>query len=499
MGDDGTSASYPRDWPPTETGGQMSRSREIAKRRDRSVGHDCITPATRPEATLILTLLLACDSSPSETADDTHVPPGDDCIPSDDALGAVEVVVTTMPTVLRATWSLDADAPARLRFVDSTGRWVENEPGEGLMVGLLPNTDVPWQLVWEEGGEPRCSSVGSATTGPLSVPAVDVEGALAPGYVITPIIDTDSTLVLLDALGNVVWSHEADAELDEPMIRARLGRDRKSVLYHLRSNSSHEGEIVRLGLDGEEIARIPFPGIDIDWDELEDGRIAGLNPELRLYENGELVRGDRLVVTDGTTSVVLWNALDALGPDLPYEVVEPSEGEVFQDFSHCNGVSYDGEGFLISLGNLDGVARVALDGRTEWVLRADSPGFDLGPGEIVMPHSAMAVEGGVIVFNRGMEIDGTTSCANATVFTLDQEAHHAEASWSVTSDPCLVIPFLGHAQRLAGGETLVDYSSAGLLQQVENDGVITFNANLQAGSAFGFATHLGELGTPIAE
>lgn len=477
----------------------MSRWREIAKRRDRSVGDDGITPATLPEAPLLLTLLLACDSSPRETADDTHVPPGDDCIPSDDALGAVEVVVTTMPTVLRATWSLDAEAPARLRFVDSTGRWVENEPGEGLMVGLLPNTDVPWQLVWEQGGELRCSSVGSATTGPLSVPAVDAEGTLAAGYVVAPIIDSDSTLVLLDAQGNVVWAHEVDAQSDQPMIRARLGRDRKSVLYHLRSNAPTDGAVVRLGLDGEEIARIPFPGIEIDWDELEDGRIAGLDSELRRFENGDVFRGDRLVVTDGTNMEVLWSVLDALGPSMPYEVVEPGGDFASVDFAHCNGLSHDDEGFLMTMGDLDGVVHVGPDGGTEWVLRADSPDFDLGPGGIVMPHSAMAVEGGVVVFNRGREVGGETTCANATVFSLDTDAHHAEVAWSVTSDPCLVIPFLGHAQRLASGETLVDYSSAGLLQQVEADGSVTFVANLQAGSAFGFAMHVGELATPIAE
>lgn len=477
----------------------MSRSREKAKTRDRSPSHDGISPANRPEATLLLTLLLACDSSPTETADDTHVAPADDCILSDDALGAVDVAVTTMPTVLRATWSLDADAAASLRFVDSTGRWVENEPGDGLMVGLLPDTDVSWRLVWEEGDERHCSSVGTATTGPLSVPAVDAEGALAPGYVITPIIDTDSTLVLLDAQGNVVWAHEVEAQPDQSMIRARLGRDRKSVLYHLRSNSPHEGEVVRLGLDGEEISRIPFAGIEIDWDELEDGRIAGLDSELRRYENGDLFRGDRLVLTDGTSSEVLWSVLDALGPSMSYEVVEPGEDLVFQEFAHCNGVSYDGEGFLVSMGDLDGVVRVGLDGRTEWVLRADSPDFDIGPGLIVMPHSAMAVDGGVLVFNRGNELEGQSTCANATVFALDTGAHHAEVAWSVTSDPCLVVPFLGHAQRLASGETLVDYSSAGLLQQIEADGSVTFDANLQAGSAFGFAMHVGELGTPIAE
>ena len=65
------------------------------------------------------------------------------------------------------------------------------------------------------------------------------------------------------------------------------------------------------------------------------------------------------------------------------------------------------------------------------------------------------------------------------------------------SDPCLVTPFLGHAQRLATGETLVDHSSAGLLQQVDADGTVVFSAQLAPGGLFGFALHVGELATPI--
>lgn len=446
---------------------------------------------------IVLLTLLACDTEPDDSGGDTSAPVAPDCVVSDEAVQSVDVSVTAMPTVLQATWSL-AEAPsARLRFVDSTGRWVENVPDDGLMVGLLPSSNVDWQLVWASDGETRCSSVATATTGALDAPSVPVEGALAPGYVVVPMIDGASTAIILDTNGKVVWALAVPSTIDTQMIRARLGRDRRSLLYHIRGIHPDTGAVVRVGLDGVELDRVALPGLEIDWDELEDGRIAGLDSEMRRYASGQVLRGDRIVVTDGENAEVLWTVLDALGPDETYEEVEPGEGLNFTEFAHANGLSYDGTGYLVSLGDLDGVVRVGVDGSTEWVLGADTADFSLGADDIVAPHSAMPVDGGVIVYNRGREGDGESICANATEFSLDTGAKTATVRSKVKSDPCLVTPFLGHAQRLATGETLVDHSSAGLLQQVDADGTVVFSAQLAPGGLFGFALHVGELATPI--
>lgn len=111
------------------------------------------------------------------------------------------------------------------------------------------------------------------------------------------------------------------------------------------------------------------------------------------------------------------------------------------------------------------------------------------------PHSAMSVDGGVFVYNRGREGDGENLCANATEFSLDTGAKTATFRSKVESDPCLVTPFLGHAQRLTTGETLVDYSSAALLQQVDRDGGAGGRAGLRSAArpSRGRRRHVGDV------
>ena len=261
---------------------------------------------------MLLSLLFACDVAP-DSSEGPGVPAASDCVVEDGLVGDLKVVVTAMPTVLRATWTLDGSQQGSLRFVDSTGRWALNAPGEGLMVGLLPSREVSYQVVHEAEGERRCTPVFTAETGELDVPSLEVQGALSPGYTVTPIVGITSTAVILDSQGQVVWALEIDAPAETPMIRARLGLDRASVLYHTRSSAPDEGEVVRVGLDGEVISRFPVPGIEVDFDELEDGRVAALDTEMRKYSDGQVLRGDRLVIADGTDVTVLWQVLDQGG------------------------------------------------------------------------------------------------------------------------------------------------------------------------------------------
>jgi hypothetical protein len=299
----------------------------------------------------LLPCLFGCDPTSVDSADsgggDSGVVAPADCTPDDANFSGLQAEVTEMPTVLRASWGVGGTQGGAVRFVDSVGRWVQNAPGDGLMVGLLPNTDVPWQVVVGEGEEKLCSSVQSTRTGPLSTPDIEVEGAMTGGYVVTTLIDSGTLVVMLDALGQVVWALEGDTTPDEPGIRARLSRDRQSILFHFRSGGPDQGAITRVGLDGSVIEVVPVPGIEIDFDELPDGRLAALTTEMRRYDDGRVLRGDRVTLVDNGTSEVIWSVLDVFGPPGSYEVVDPTDSVDFVDLAHCNGLSFDGEDLVV--------------------------------------------------------------------------------------------------------------------------------------------------------
>ncbi len=58
-----------------------------------------------------------------------------------------------------------------------------------------------------------------------------------------PKIDVASAAIILDANGNVVGALTVPSTSDTAMIRARLGRDRRSVLYHTHG-------VARVGVHG---------------------------------------------------------------------------------------------------------------------------------------------------------------------------------------------------------------------------------------------------------
>lgn len=94
----------------------------------------------------------------------------------------------------------------------------------------------------------------------------------------------------------------------------------------------------------------------------------------------------------------------------------------------------------------------------------------------------------LLIFNRH------ELCAEVLEVALDLDAMYATSVWGHSATPCLVVPMMGQGTRLPDGETLISWSTAGVLDIVRPDGVTVWRLALDLGAAFGLIEHVDQLG-----
>ncbi len=426
------------------------------------------------------------------------------CTPRADTAVDCDVAVVTatladVPTVVRVTWETPTETTGYVHFTTPAGP-VATPPSTGtrheaLLVGNRAASAVDFDVVV---GDDTCA--GTITTGELfaGLPDVTLTGSAAdgPAYTIVPVLQADASgLAVLDAEGEYVWAWSEDrGEKTTSFFGAELALDRTAILANVQAEAADEpGYIYRIGLDGTLLAPIQAPGAHTDFVQLPDGAVATLGWEVREVDGRKLL-GDTVVeiAPDGGTRTV-WNVFDWFIPDTNRAWQQgwyPADPEV-EDWSHVNGLAHDpdGDGFLLTTTFDQSVLRVdRATGEIDWRLAdegdfANPDGADL----VDFPHSVQAVDGGVLVFNRG-DIHDPESCSRATGITLDGDT--ARATWTYTSERCLLVPFLGSATRRDDGVTLVDWTTSGQLDAVEPDGALAWRLNLDLGAAFAFADYV---------
>jgi hypothetical protein len=90
----------------------------------------------------------------------------------------------------------------------------------------------------------------------------------------------------------------------------------------------------------------------------------------------------------------------------------------------------------------------------------------------------------ILIFNNNLPRDERGSLA--TEILLDLEAMTATKVWEYQADPPISNQQLGDVQRMANGNTVVAYSTQGLLHEVDADGNLLQEIVWPLGGAFGY-------------
>lgn len=497
-------------WPPTRT--RLAHKTTPPKRQAQRFpgsahpenGHNIVV------APISLLLLAAClpdpGSNPAPDADDTAV---STCANE----AAHTLSATQIATAPRVSWTTEPASRTWIRFSNGDGR-VRNspsqEPGaehETVLVGIVPGAEFGYQVIVDDGAGERCVAEGAGTNGDLPGGLPQMTESMAgdggmPGLTAVPVIgsyeQSDNWIELLDEAGRVVWAYPASDAVNGAEVQvtsAAVAADGLGILFnHQERSAAAPGWIGEVNFDGTFRVVAEVVGLHTDFVQLEEGRIAALNWEVREIGDARYL-GDRVVIIEADGQVrPLWSSFDQLPFDASAEWATGfyADDPSVADWSHVNSVSWDAasDDLLITMSAYGGTARIdAESGETLWYYGSYDDDFEGGPQLTAAPHSAKVLpNGNVLVFNRGdMWIDPMGTCSWASELAIDAPGQAATEVARWEGENCTLVTFLGTAHRLDEETTLVDWTSAGRIDQLSADGETLWSVGLAAGHAFGTA------------
>jgi hypothetical protein len=280
--------------------------------------------------------------------------------------------------------------------------------------------------------------------------------------------------------------------------RVRVAPDRQSVVLLRHATTAHApGSLAWVSWDGRHLGERVVEGLHTDFAFLPDGRVAALGREVRELAQGRPFLGETIVEfdPDGGQQVV-WSVLDAVPPDLGEWYAPCPEAFGAECYSHVNSIAYDAEddAFLLTAASLQTALLVdRQSGEVRWALGGPPATLSV-PGSskpLVYPHSAQIVLGGVLVFDdRSPFFEGASG---AVEFALDLPASTATPGWRYLPEAGFENIFLGNAQRLWDGRTLVVVPDLGTLDLVGPDGAMQLRISTAQGHGVRYGQALQSL------
>ncbi|MES2645170.1 MAG: aryl-sulfate sulfotransferase [Myxococcota bacterium] len=377
-----------------------------------------------------------------------------------------------------------------------------------LLACVAPGTD-SGKPPGDDTGAPDDTGDPTALVVPPWVPdftfSAEAPEAGEGGVLVVPLIQIPSGgIVVLDDTGKVIWAYpDNDTGLAAPPLRAAFSLDGTAILYnHQAVSVDTPSQIVRVPLDGGAPENVGITSGHTDFVEYTPGGYATLGWDIRPYGDRKIL-GDTIVERspDGVERVV-WSVFDNFEPNLEetYASLYVPDRTV-EDWSHINGITYSAaeDAYFVSMTFNNGVAKIdRASGTMVWFVGDPDGGDFTNPDRdrlLSLPHSVQRLDGGLLAFSRNNPAD-PTSCSDAVELALDETTREVRRTWSYTSPDCLLVTFLGGAERLPGGNTVITWTSSGQIDQVTPDGRVAWQVKTAIGTGLGFSTWAPALGAP---
>lgn len=446
-----------------------------------------------PRSTVLLAVLVAgCGASDEE---EPWAPRDVEAEVNDNVSTVVNVSWTTVDRTLGyVQYGPDEDMELRTPL-EGTKSSKHDVP----LLGLKEDTEYFYRVVTWDGEDAAASNVASVRTGdlPVAIPSTKVEGEPHEWFNVVPSIGKDTSVLIIDHDGDIVWYHQDDRDLD--FYRARISNDGKSVIYNAASVSgdpADNSEIVTAALDGSGSTSVPVPLLAHDFVQHPDGTIGAIAVEFRDFEGNDRVpamevKGNKIVEVDADGNIeTVWTTWDCFDPG-----EDPGE-DIDIGWSLANALDYDPEEdvYYVGMRNFSSIAKVNRStGECMWVLGFVGSSFEFSEGSQRFLHQHQFQ---LLGDDRILVMDNDGSIGNESrvlEYELDFENMVATQVWSYVADPIVYTFVLGEPIRLLDGSTMVNWSAAGQMDLVNEDGEVTWKINTGAGAAFGFNTVVDSL------
>lgn len=440
-------------------------------------------------AAMILAVASACDDDNTTgpggavQVSDLQLRPGTEAGPL-----TVATFTATDADSARAWYSAAGGAPRATPFVP-----VSNGNGRVLVAGLAPSTDYQVYIEARAGADSGVSQSQSFTTQELPDALKNISfdmatGTFSSGYILTEVAGSDSTLyaVAFDSAGTLVWyRHFADYALIGDLQRQPNGH----FTIYLGNSTGWQpvpgeydeftaaGDITHTWVlpsptytDNHEIrfvmqdttvtAAYLFGYVQHPFDMTAHG--GGANDQVAVHQIYRL--------SPGGDAEMLFDAFDRWTPD---DWVSPPLTDA-GDMDHPNSLDIDADGNLIvswrSLGAI--TKHDGTTGELIWQLGGTKSDITLENDPLNGfggQHFARALpDGHILLYDNGT--NHAPGESRPVEYAIDATSKKATFVWDFEHPTTIFTTFMGSAQRLPNGNTLVGYSTSAVLTEVDPDG-----------------------------
>jgi hypothetical protein len=168
-------------------------------------------------------------------------------------------------------------------------------------------------------------------------------------------------------------------------------------------------------------------------------------------------------------------------------IINASDAHGITSICHVNFVEYwpEDQTLTFSDDNHDNYTKITLDGQVVWVLGGETNQFT-GDGSMWERQHGIHIlaTNRFVYFHNGPMVGGTGSQVHEIL--LDVGAKTATRVWTYASMPPLNNIQLGDVQRMANGNTVVAFSTQGVLEEVDAQGTVLQRIEWPIGGAFGY-------------
>ncbi|HEX6278062.1 MAG TPA: arylsulfotransferase family protein [Polyangiaceae bacterium] len=344
-----------------------------------------------------------------------------------------------------------------------------------LLLGMKQSRAYHFRIVVGSGANECAGPDQTIMTGALPniLPTLDVTNvrreALFGGYFQTGQYQANggpnAPAYILDADGDFVWA----VRVGNFVTGVRQSYDGKWMWINGSDNMNTSGNVAN-------IHRVSMDGlIDEDLSEefgIQDHQITVLPDEsVIFYGHDQDCPTIKRRYADGRIESLI-NARDAHGAT---------------GACHVNHVEYSPEDqtLIFSDDNHDNYTKITLEGEVVWVLGGTTSDFT-GDGSSWDRQHGIDVLGldRFVYFNNGPMMGGSGSVAHELV--LDLGGMTATRVWTYTAMPRISNIQLGDVQRLPNGNTVVAYSTQGVLHEVDAQGNLLQEIVWPLGGAYGY-------------
>ena len=332
---------------------------------------------------------------------------------------------------------------------------------------------------------------------------LDLTGLPTGGYVLTPVTlfgaDTVAYALAFDTSGQIRWYHAFNEGVPAGEAKQQPNGDFTIFLglsqgwqptYGQYQEFTPSGEIVRsyaasppfytdnheilLSVTGDSVSAVHLFGYELHQTDLS-ARGGPVNA---------LVAGHVLLRQSITGQVeFLWNAWDHF---VLADWIEPTGVNPPLDFDHPNSLDFDLDGnYIVSFRHMGEITKIdRRTGEIIWRLGGRNNQFAIinDPlGGFSGQHSVRVLENGdLLVYDNGLR--HTPPESRAVEYRVDAGARTATMVWQYRRSAPVFTPFLGSVQRYQNGNTLVAFSTANLIVEVDPDGNSVWEGVLNLGT-----------------